>query len=204
MPRSPIARGLDGRNLEAAAQLVGDKRGEHFALDVFGDDKKRLAALHHRIEQGQELVEGRQLFFVDENIGLIQLDPHLIGVGHEIGRDVAAVELHALDHLKHGLRAILPSSTVIMPSLPTCRIARARKPPISTSPFAEIVPIWAISSFRVTALRVLLQVGNDGLDRSVDAAFQIHRIRAGGNQLGAFRTIACASTVAVVVPSPAR
>src|SRR6266567_1493360 len=42
------------------------------------------------------------------------------------------------------------SSTVITPSLPTFFIASARNLPISTSPLAEIVPTWAISSFEVT------------------------------------------------------
>src|SRR6266571_2596282 len=60
----------------------------------------------------------------------------------------------------------LASSTVITPSLPTFFMASAMKRPISTSPLAEIVPTWAISS--------------------VDAALEIHGIHAGGNRLGAF------------------
>ncbi|MET4222581.1 hypothetical protein ABIB00_007820, partial [Bradyrhizobium sp. LB14.3] len=31
------------------------------------------------------------------------LNAHLVGVGDEVGRDVAAVELHALDDLELGL-----------------------------------------------------------------------------------------------------
>jgi hypothetical protein len=31
---------------------------------------------------------------VDQDVGLLQLDAHLVGVGHEIGGDVTAVELH--------------------------------------------------------------------------------------------------------------
>src|ERR1044072_7288003 len=42
----------------------------------------------------------------------------------------------------------LASSIVMTPSLPTFFIALARKRPISASPLAEIVPTWAISSFR--------------------------------------------------------
>ena len=37
-------RGLDRRNLEAAAQLVDDKRRQGFALDVFGDDEQEALA----------------------------------------------------------------------------------------------------------------------------------------------------------------
>ena len=35
------ARRLDGRDLEAAAQLVDDERGQRLALDLFGDDEQR-------------------------------------------------------------------------------------------------------------------------------------------------------------------
>ena len=42
----------------------------------------------------------------------------------------------------------IASSTVITPSLPTFFIASARNLPISTSPFVEIVPAWAISAQR--------------------------------------------------------
>jgi hypothetical protein len=68
-----------------------------------------------------------------------------------VGRDVAAVELHALDHFELSLEA-LASSTVITPSLPTFFIASAMNLPISESPFAEIVATCPISSFEVTAL----------------------------------------------------
>ena len=54
------ARRLDGRDLEAAAQLVDDERGERLAFDVFGDDEQRLAGLHHRLEQRQQLLAGRR------------------------------------------------------------------------------------------------------------------------------------------------
>src|SRR5262252_3963441 len=45
------ARRLDGRGLEAAAQLVDDERGERLALDVLGHDQQRLAGLYHRLER---------------------------------------------------------------------------------------------------------------------------------------------------------
>ncbi len=35
-------------------------------------------------------------------------------------------------------------------------------------------------------LRIGLEIGDDGVDRKVDAALQIHRVEAGGNRLGAF------------------
>ena len=38
--------------------------------------------------------------------GFVELGRHLLRVGHEVRREVAAVELHALDHLELGLHAL--------------------------------------------------------------------------------------------------
>ena len=49
-----------------------------------------------------------------------------------------------------------------------------------------MVPTWAISSFEVTFLELVLQVLDDGFDGEIDAALEVHRVHAGGNRLGAF------------------
>jgi hypothetical protein len=38
-----------------------------------------------------------------EDIDVLQLGDHLLGVGDEVRRDIAAVELHALDDLDLGV-----------------------------------------------------------------------------------------------------
>jgi hypothetical protein len=95
------------------------------------------------------------------------------------------------------------SSTVMTPSLPTFFIASARNLPISMSPLAEIVPTWAISSFEVTFLAFFARSST-----TASTARSMPRLRSIGfmpaaTALAPSRTIACASTVAVVVPSPA-
>src|SRR6185312_4448956 len=45
------ARCLDGGDLQPAAQAVYNKRGQSLAFDVFRDNHKRLAALHHGFQQ---------------------------------------------------------------------------------------------------------------------------------------------------------
>src|SRR4029077_6904615 len=95
------------------------------------------------------------------------------------------------------------SSTVITPSLPTFFIASARNLPISESPLAEIVPTWAISSFDVTFFEFFCRSST-----TASTARSIPRLRSIGfmpaaTALEPSLTIACASTVAVVVPSPA-
>src|SRR5712691_9596090 len=60
------ARRLHRRDLEAAAQLVDDERGERLALHVLGDDEQRLAGLHHRLKQREELLQPGQFLFIDQ------------------------------------------------------------------------------------------------------------------------------------------
>src|SRR3954463_8608314 len=100
------ARSLDGGNLEATAQTVDDEGGESFAFDVFRDDDQRLAGLHHGFQQRKQFVQVGELLFVDQDVGVVEFDAHLVGVGDEVGRDVAAVELHAFDHVEFGLEAL--------------------------------------------------------------------------------------------------
>src|SRR5487761_1586885 len=96
-----------------------------------------------------------------------------------------------------------PSSTVMTPSLPTFSIASAMVLPMDSSEFAEIVPTCAM------ALESL-----QGFERRFNAsvvtstAWSMPRLMSIGlrPEATAFRpsrTIAWASTVAVVVPSPA-
>src|SRR3954452_21226376 len=95
------------------------------------------------------------------------------------------------------------SSTVITPSLPTFCIAPASIRPISWSPLAEIVPTCAISSF-VEILRERLLTSSTAVftPRSMPRFRSIGFMPA-ATALAPSRTIAWASTVAVVVPSPA-
>jgi hypothetical protein len=78
--RSPKPGSLDGRDLQAAAQLVDDERGERFAFDVFGDDQQRTARLHHGFEDRQHRLQVRQLLLVDQDVGVFEFDRHLFGL----------------------------------------------------------------------------------------------------------------------------
>ena len=96
------------------------------------------------------------------------------------------------------------SSTVMTPSLPTLCIALAIISPISRSLLAEIVPIWTISSLVETFFETFWICPT-----AASTAMSMPRFRSIGfmpaaTALVPSRTIAWASTVAVVVPSPAR
>ncbi len=49
-----------------------------------------------------------------------------------------------------------------------------------------MVPTWATSADELDLLGALLDVADNGRDREVDAALEVHRVHAGGNRLGAF------------------
>ena len=97
----------------------------------------------------------------------------------------------------------LASSTVITPSLPTFSIASDRIRPIVASLLAEIMPTCAISSESRVGLLI-----RPSSSTTADTAFSMPRLSSIGfmpaaTSLLPSRKIAWASTVAVVVPSPA-
>jgi len=96
-----------------------------------------------------------------------------------------------------------PSSTVMTPSLPTCSIASAIMSPTSESPFEATHPTWAISFLPFTGIDIL-----SSSPMMAPTALSMPRLSA--MELAPAVTFfspssksASASTVAVVVPSPA-
>src|SRR6267143_979579 len=179
------ARGLDGRDLEAAAQTVDDEGGESFAFDVFRNDDQRLAALHHGFQQRKQFIQLRKLLFVDQDVGIFHFNAHLIRVGDKVGRDVAAVELHAFDDLEFGLERLgfFNRDDALVADL-LHGVGEE---------FADFgIAIGGngadLSDFLVRGdlLGVLDEVGDHGVNSQVDTALEIHRVHAGGNRLGAF------------------
>ncbi len=96
------AGGLDGDRVEGAADLVDDEGGERLALDVLGDDQQRAGAagLDDLLEQGQEVLDGRDLALVDQDVRVVEDGLHTLLVGDHVRREVALVEGHALGELQ--------------------------------------------------------------------------------------------------------
>src|SRR5262252_2551604 len=96
-----------------------------------------------------------------------------------------------------------PSSTVITPSLPTFSIASAMVLPIDSSAFAEMVPTWAISLGFLQGFESFLSSSTAAMTPLSMPRLMSIGLRPEETALRPSRMIACASTVAVVVPSPA-
>ena len=90
---------LDRCGLERAADLVHDERREGLALDVLGDDHERTSTLHDLLEHRQQVADRGDLRADEQQVGVLEDRLHALGVGHEVRRDVALVEAHALDEV---------------------------------------------------------------------------------------------------------
>ncbi|ESW83834.1 hypothetical protein X770_24915 [Mesorhizobium sp. LSJC269B00] len=99
--------------------------------------------------------------------------------------------------------AVLASSTVMTPSLPTFCIASAIMAPTDSSPLAEIVPTWATSSEVLIFLAALPRAATTSVTARSMPRFRSIGFMPAATALWPSWTIDCARTVAVVVPSPA-
>src|SRR5215472_2550869 len=95
------------------------------------------------------------------------------------------------------------SSTVITPSLPTFCIASEIILPISISPFAATAPTCAVSAGVVIFFDRFFSSSTTAFTARSMPRFRSIGFIPAATALAPSRTIACASTVAVVVPSPA-
>ena len=171
---------LDGRDLQAAAQLVDDQRGQRLALDLLGDDEQRLAGLHDGLEHRQQRLQARELLLVDEDVGLFQLDRHLLGVGDEVGREVAAIELHALHDFQLAIEALglLDRDHALVADL-----LHGLGDHLANGLFAvgrhrsDLRDLGRVLDLLRLFLDLLDHLGHGFLD----AALQVHRVHAGGD-----------------------
>src|SRR5580765_5072087 len=97
----------------------------------------------------------------------------------------------------------LPSSTVITPSLPTLSIASAMILPMLASAFAEMAPTCAISLEFEQGLLIFLSSATTAITALSMPRFRSIGFMPAATNLKPSLQIDCASTVAVVVPSPA-
>jgi hypothetical protein len=121
---------------------------------------------------------------VQEDVRILQVGHHLLGIGDEVGREIAAVELHALDHFELGLErlGLLDRDDALIADL--------------LHGVGDHVADLALAIGRDRAdlgdllggldlLRAALEVGHRLGHGHVDAALQVHRVHAGRDRLGA-------------------
>src|SRR3546814_8962133 len=67
------------------------------AFDVFSNDQQGTAGLGILLEYGQQITDVADFLVENQDIWIFQNRDLLVGVVDEVGRQVAAVELHAFD-----------------------------------------------------------------------------------------------------------
>src|SRR5690606_27519787 len=178
------AGGLHRRHVEHAADLVDHQRGQRLTLDLLGDDEQRLAGAGHLLEHRQEVLHVADLLLVDQDQGVVEDDLHALRIGHEVGREVAAVELHALDHAQGGLQALglLDRDHALLADL-LHRVGDglADGGVAVRGDGADLGDVL----LALGGLGQGLELGGDGGDRLVDAALDVHRVVTRGHQLAA-------------------
>ena len=99
-------RGLDRDDLDGLADRVDDQRRQRLAVDVLGHDEQRLAGLGDLLEQREQVGEGADLLAVQQDQDILVDGLLLVGVGDEVGAEVALVEGDALGHGDLGVQAL--------------------------------------------------------------------------------------------------
>ena len=61
-----------------------------------------LASLRNFLEQREHVLQARDLLLVNEDVRIFEHGFHRFRVGHEVGREIALVELHAFDDVEGG------------------------------------------------------------------------------------------------------
>ena len=121
---------------------------------------------------------------MDEDKGVLELGHHLLGVGDEIGREVAAVELHPLDDVEFGLGGLglldrdHPFVAHLFHRLGDHLADRLVAIGRDRADLGDLVG-------GVHLLGAVLDVFDDGRRRDIDASLEVHRIHPGGDELEA-------------------
>ena len=173
------------RSPKPATQLVDDQRRQRFAFDVFGDDQQRTRGLHDGFEDRQHRLQVRELLLVQQDVGIFEIGDHLVGIGDEVRRQVAAVELHAFDDFQLGFQrlGLLDGDDAVIADL-LHRIGDHL-----TDLGVAIGRNGADLGHFLGVLDRLGLVGNvldDFTHGHVDAALEVHGVHARGHGLGAF------------------
>jgi hypothetical protein len=138
--------------------------------------EQRLASLDDGLEDREQRLKGGELLLVDQDKGVLKLSHHLLSIGDEIGRQVAAIELHPFDDVEFGFGGLglLDRDHRLSDHLADRLVAIGR----DRADLGDLVG-------GVHLLGAVLDVLDDGGRRDIDASLEVHRIHPGGDELEA-------------------
>lgn len=176
------ARGLDGSNLELATELVQDADGESLTLDVLSNDDQRATEGGGGLESGDDVLDSRDLLLREQDEGLVELDLLSLGVGDEVGGDVATVEAHTLGDFKLVIisLALLDGDDTLLANLLHSSGDQLADVGIAVGRDGRDLSDL-LTSGDVTL--VLLEIVDNGVHSSLNTAAQVHGVAACSNVL---------------------
>src|SRR5690606_28485460 len=179
------ARSLDSSGLEDATDVVDNQSGQGFAFHVFSDDEQRTAGFCNLLQNRQQIANVADLLVVDQDIGIFQNGNLLVLVVDEVGRQVAAVELHAFDDVQLVFErfAVFNGDHAFLANFVHC---------VGNDLADGLVAVGRdganLSDFLAggAGTRDFLQLFDSNGNSLVDTALQVHGVDAGGNVLQTF------------------
>ncbi len=174
-------------NLQRATQLIDNQCRQSLTIDILGDNKQRTSALCYGLQDTHNLLHRRYLLIRNQDIGFVELRLHLLGVGDEVCRDVATVELHTLNHIyvSLGTLCLLDGDYTLVIYL--CHSLGNELTNLLIVVCRDCRHLLNLIEVRAYNLALLLQRLHNLLNRSVDTALQVHGVCTGSHILDAHR-----------------
>src|SRR5680860_599555 len=171
---------LDGSGGKGATDLVHHERGQRFTLDILGEDEQWLAGRDDLLQQREEVSDSADLALVKKDVRVVEHGFHALGVGDEVGRDVALVELHALGELEVGAHrlGLLDGDHTILADLVEGLREKLADDLVAGGDGGDSSHVF----LRVHVAGSIAKCFADGVDSEVHAALETHRVRTGSNR----------------------
>ena len=140
-------------------------------------------SLYGTLQQGQNVLQARNLLVEDEDVGTLYLACHFVGIGDKVGRDVTAVKLHTLNHVNARLGALglLDGDDTVLFYL-LHRLGNELADSIIVIG-ADACHILNLTEVVTNLLGLLLDTVNNDLDGLVDTTLYIHGVSTGSHVL---------------------
>jgi len=172
-------------HLKVPRIFVDDQRRQRLAVDLFADDEDGFAGVQHLLQDRHQILVAADFLLVDQDVGVFQVALHLLHVGDEVGRQVAAIELHAFDELVAGFQglAFLNGDDAVLADL-------VHRLGDDASDFLVVIAgdrghgLELLFLFDLDAR--LLEAFDDVFDGLLDAAFHEHGVAAGHDRTQPF------------------
>ena len=179
------ARCLDRSNLDDPAHVVDNQSRQRFAFNVLGNDHQRTTSLGNGFQNRQQLADVGDFLVNQQDVRVVQISGHGFRLVDEIGRQVAAVKLHAFNNRQFVFQtgAFLNGDDAFFTNAVHG---------LGNDVADGLVRVGGDGAYLGDGLGVgtglgqVLQLGNDGSSSLVDTTLQIHRVHAGSNSLQTF------------------